>query len=170
MGTVVSFTVLGLTEAAARASLGAACGTLHEADMTFSTWKRDSPVSRLRRGEVVLSQVPPEVAEVLELCRTAVAWSRGWFDPWAIPGGVDPTGLVKGWAVERALTVLRRAGAAAALVNGGGDLAVFGLAGPGSAVADRHPAPVAAGRTGRHHRGAGRRGHLGHVRARAAPV
>ena len=141
MGTVVSFTVLGLDEAAAKASLGAACGTLREADATFSTWKRDSPVSRLRRGEVTLSQVPPEVAEVLELCRTARAWSRGWFDPWAIPGGVDPTGLVKGWAVERALNVLRRAGAAAALVNGGGDLAVFGHPGPGQQwrIGIQHP-------------------------------
>ena len=27
--------------------------------------------------------------------------SGGWFDPWAMPGGVDPTGLVKGWAVDR---------------------------------------------------------------------
>ena len=141
MGTVVSFTVLGLAEAAARAALDAACETLHAADETFSTWKRDSPVSRLRRGEVALSQLPAEVAEVLELCRTAREWSRGWFDPWAIPGGVDPTGLVKGWAVERALNVLRRAGAAAALVNGGGDLAVFGGPAPGQRwrVGIQHP-------------------------------
>ena len=26
--------------------------------------------------------------------------SGGWFDPWAMPGGYDPTGLVKGWAVH----------------------------------------------------------------------
>ena len=29
--------------------------------------------------------------------------SGGWFDPWAMPGGVDPTGYVKGWAAQRAL-------------------------------------------------------------------
>ena len=40
---------------------------------------------------------------MLELCRRARDASDGWFDPWAMPGGVDPTGLVKGWAVERAL-------------------------------------------------------------------
>ena len=72
-------------------------------DDVFSTWKPESPVSRLRRGEIGLGDAPPEVAEVLELCRRAREASDGWFDPWAMPGGVDPTGLVKGWAVERAL-------------------------------------------------------------------
>src|SRR6266496_2207695 len=135
MGTVVSFTVIpgGLAEAAVQASLDAACGTLREADATFSLWDPRSPASRLRRGETRLDQVPAEVAEVLELCRTARAASRGWFDPWAVPGGFDPTGLVKGWAAKRALEVLRRAGAAAAMVNAGGDLAAFGCPGPGRA-------------------------------------
>ena len=59
-------------------------------------------------GEIGLEEAPPEVAEVLELCRRAREASDGWFDPWAMPGGVDPTGLVKGWAVERALDELKR--------------------------------------------------------------
>ena len=139
MGTVVSFTVLGLGETAAATGLDRACEVLREADETFSLWKPDSPVSRLRRGETALE--PPEVADVLELCRTARAWSRGWFDPWAMPGGVDPTGLVKGWAVERARDVLRQAGAIAALVSGGGDLAVFGHPAPGQEwrIGIQHP-------------------------------
>ena len=141
MGTVVSFTVIGLGGEAAAAGLDQACEVLREADETFSLWKPDSPVSRLRRGEAELARVPPEVAEVLELCRTARTRSRGWFDPWAMPGGVDPTGLVKGWAVERARDVLRRAGAAAALVSGGGDLAVFGHPAPGQEwrIGIQHP-------------------------------
>ena len=48
-----------------------------------------------------------------------------------MPGGYDPTGLVKGWAVDRALDALRQAGLPAALVNGGGDLASFRKARPG---------------------------------------
>jgi FAD:protein FMN transferase len=141
MGTVVSFTVLGLGEADAAAGLEEACGVLREADETFSLWKTDSPVSRLRRGETELAEVPREVADVLELCRTARAWSRGWFDPWAMPGGVDPTRRVKGWAVERARDVLRQAGAAAALVSGGGDLAVLGRPAPGQEwrIGIQHP-------------------------------
>jgi FAD:protein FMN transferase len=143
MGTVVSFTVVpgGLPEAAVHDSLDAACAILRQADATFSVWDPQSPVSRLRRGEIPLDQAPPEVSDVFALCRTARTLSRGWFDPWAMPGGVDPTGLVKGWAVERALGVLREAGVAGALVNGGGDLAAFGSPAPAPRwrIGIRHP-------------------------------
>jgi thiamine biosynthesis lipoprotein len=143
MGTVVSFAVVpgGVPADGVRAAVEAACAGLHRVDATFSTWDAGSPVSRLRRGEATLDMMPPEVAEVLDLCEQAVAASRGWFDPWAMPGGVDPTGLVKGWAVERAAGVLRRAGVAAALVNGGGDLTAFGSPGPGQPwrAGIRHP-------------------------------
>src|SRR5260370_34375520 len=70
--------------------------------------------------------MPPEFAEVLRECHAARAASGCWFDPWAMPGGFDPTGLVKGWAAERALDRLRGAGLPGALVNGGGDVAAFG--------------------------------------------
>ena len=100
-------------------------------DEVFSTWKPQSPVSRLRRGEIELEQAPPEVAEVLELCRRARAASDGWFDPWGLPGGVDPTGLVKGWGAERALDEIKAAGVPGAMVNAGGDIAVFGRPAPG---------------------------------------
>lgn len=143
MGTVVSFTVLPgeLPVPAARLAISGACRSLHEADAVFSTWDPGSPVSRLRRGEAPLHAMPAEVAEVLSLCRVAKQASAGWFDPWALPGGVDPTGLVKGWAVERAAGRLRKAGVAAALVNGGGDLTCFGSPGPGQQwrIGIRHP-------------------------------
>ncbi len=74
-------------------------------------------------------------------CRVARRASGGWFDPWAMPGGFDPTGLVKGWAVDRALDVLRQSGMAGAMVNGGGDLAAFGRPAPARRwrVGIRHP-------------------------------
>jgi thiamine biosynthesis lipoprotein len=143
MGTVFSFTVLpgSLPAAAVQDAVESACTALHWADAVFSTWDRQSPVSLLRRGEAPLSELPAEVTEVLDLCRTAKEASGGWFDPWAMPGGVDPTGLVKGWAVERALAGLRTAGIPAALLNGGGDLAAFGCPAPGERwrIGVRHP-------------------------------
>jgi len=143
MGTVVSFTVLPAPgrDEAARQAVEAACRVLHEADAIFSTWDPDSPVSRLRRGAAVLSDLPADVGEVLGLCERARQASGGWFDPWSVPGGVDPTGLVKGWAVERAAAVLRAAGMPAAMVNGGGDIAVVGSPEPGQPwrVGIRHP-------------------------------
>ncbi|HBW20962.1 MAG TPA: thiamine biosynthesis protein [Actinobacteria bacterium] len=143
MGTVVSFAVVpGNSPArAAAAAVESACAVLHEADRTFSTWDPQSPVSRLRRGAASLSDLPAEVAGVLEFCESARKASAGWFDPWAIEGGVDPTGLVKGWAVDQAVAVLREAGMDAAMVNGGGDVAVFGVPAPGQGwrIGIRHP-------------------------------
>jgi len=143
MGTVFSLSVVPgrLTGQDLRSALGAACATLHHADAVFSTWDRQSPVSRLRRGEAVPGDLPSEVAQVMAECQAASQASGGWFDPWAMPGGFDPTGLVKGWAVERALAVLRGSGIAAAMVNGGGDLAAFGSPAPGRRwrVGIRHP-------------------------------
>jgi FAD:protein FMN transferase len=144
MGTVVSFLVPhgAGRPAGIGAVLDAACADLHRIDAMFTTWDDASPLSRLRRGEAALADMPPEVAEVLSLCRVARQASGGWFDPWAMPGGVDPTGLVKGWAVERAGSLLYQAGVTAAMVNGGGDLTVFGSPGPGQPrwrIGIRHP-------------------------------
>jgi thiamine biosynthesis lipoprotein len=129
MGTVVSFHVEpGECPAVqAHAAVAAACARLHELDDLFSTWKPGSPISRFRAGLLRLKEAPPEMALVLELCEEARVLSLGWFDPWAMPGGFDPTGLVKGWATEQALDILRLAGVEAAIVNGGGDIAVLGL-------------------------------------------
>jgi thiamine biosynthesis lipoprotein len=129
MGTVVSFDVRVQAEACATAidvAIPAARALLHQADATFSTWDADSPLSRVRRGELPLMDAPSPIAEVLDLCRDARTASGGWFDPWALPGGVDPTGLVKGWAAERALEALRARGVPAALVTAGGDVAALG--------------------------------------------
>jgi FAD:protein FMN transferase len=143
MGTVFSFAVVtgAVPQAAVRAAVAGACEVLHHCDALFSTWDAASPVSRFRRGEATLSQLPAEFHEVLEECRAARQASDGWFDPWAMPGGFDPTGLVKGWATERALGVLRGAGVPGALINGGGDVAAFGSSADGQRwrVGIRHP-------------------------------
>jgi FAD:protein FMN transferase len=103
---------------------------LHRADSIFSTWRPDSPISRLRRGEITVGQLPPEATEVLRLCAAARDLSQGWFDPWAMPGGVDPTGYVKGWAAQQALNALWSEGISGALVNAAGDVASAGGMGP----------------------------------------
>jgi FAD:protein FMN transferase len=128
MGTVVSFDVRpqGLPMAATRAAVKCACQVLHRADDVFSLYRLDTPLSRLRRGEIELADCPPEVADVVTLCEQAKLASDGWFDPWALPGGFDPTGLVKGWAAREAAEVLEAEGLGAALVNAAGDIAAFG--------------------------------------------
>lgn len=148
MGTVVSFDIRPgrCTRSQVSRALRRACAELRRADEVFSTWKPDSPMSRLRRDEITLAQAPPEVAEVLWLCADARRLSGGWFDPWAMPGGVDPTGLVRGWATAGALAVMRRTGIAAALIDAGGDVAAFGTPEPGWPwrIAVRYPGSSSA--------------------------
>jgi thiamine biosynthesis lipoprotein len=133
MGCAVSFDVRPgpVGEANAARALKRACRTLHRADATFSTWIADSPMSRLRRGELELEDAPRELAAVLDRCAQAKELSGGWFDPWAMPGGVDPTGLVKGWAAQLAARRLEDAGVEAAMVNAAGDVVTFGHPEPG---------------------------------------
>ena len=133
MGTVVSFDIRPgpLSRAEARLALRRACVVLARADAVFSLWKPESPMSRIRRGEIAVGDAPVEVAEVLGRCSEVKAMTDGWFDPWSMPGGLDPTGLVKGWAASRALALLVDAGVAGAMVNAGGDVATAGEPIPG---------------------------------------
>jgi FAD:protein FMN transferase len=128
MGTMFSFRLEPgeVPPAEAAAAVAAACALLHRADDVFSTWQDGSAISRMRRGELALGDAPPEVAEVLDLCHRAARLTDGGFDAWASPEGVDPTGIVKGWAVQRAAELLRDAGFASVNVNGAGDIQVFG--------------------------------------------
>lgn len=134
MGTVVTFDLYCERDVDRRelyVRVARARALLHRADAVFSTWQPDSPMSRLRRGEIMATEAPPEVASVLAACEEARSLSGGWFDPWAMPGGVDPTGYVKGWAAQRALGVLAMPGVAGAMVNAAGDIASFGGLGTG---------------------------------------
>jgi len=131
MGTVVTIDVYPLC-GTGTLDFAAARGVLQRADEVFSTWHPDSAVSRLRRGEISAADAPSEVSAVLADCMRARELSGGWFDPWAMPGGFDPTGYVKGWAAQRALAELAGLPIAGALVNAAGDIAALGTqpAGP----------------------------------------
>ncbi|WP_191292531.1 FAD:protein FMN transferase [Kitasatospora herbaricolor] len=129
MGTVFSFTVRdagqGARRAGVEAALRRAVDRLHRIDQVFSPYWRDSQVSRLARAETTLADCDPEVAEVLDRCREVADETDGWFT--AHPGGrLDPSGWVKGWAVEEAAGLLRAAGASDLSVSGGGDVQCVG--------------------------------------------
>ncbi|GJF22795.1 FAD:protein FMN transferase [Streptomyces sp. HO565] len=130
MGTVFSFDVRGGEPAAVRAALDEAVAGLRRVDEVFSTYREDSQVSRLACGELTVAQCAPEVAEVLELAAEAERVSGGWFSP-SYRGRLDPTGIVKGWAVERAARLVAGAGASGVSVNGGGDVQMLGTPGAG---------------------------------------
>jgi FAD:protein FMN transferase len=128
MGTVFSFDIRiadSSDSPRVRAGLAAAVAGLHRVDETFSTYRPGSQLSRLARGELSLGDCVTEVAEVLDLCADAERESDGWFTA-RYAGELDPTGLVKGWAVECAVRMLASSGADSVCLNGGGDIQLYG--------------------------------------------
>lgn len=128
MGTVFSFDVRGGDPDTVRAALEEAVAQLHRVDAVFSTYRDDSQISRLARGELTVEECDEEVAEVLGLGAEAQRISDGWFST-RYGGRLDPTGIVKGWAAERAALRLAEAGASGVSVNGGGDVQLCGVPG-----------------------------------------
>lgn len=129
MGTVFSFDVRGGDPGAVRSALEEAVAGLHRVDEVFSTYRDDSQISRLARGELTVDECDPEVAEVLELGAEAERTSEGWFST-SYEGRLDPTGIVKGWSVERAARALAAVpGVSGVSLNGGGDVQLLGVPG-----------------------------------------
>ncbi len=128
-------------------------GWLHRVGTVFSTYRPDSDISRIRRGELRVADADPEVGTVLGLCAEVQSTTGGAFT--AMPAGrLDPTGLVKGWAIERASLLLRERGSANHAINGGGDLQLAGEAEPGRpwsvGISDPHqPGRIVSTVTGR---------------------
>jgi thiamine biosynthesis lipoprotein len=132
MGTVVSFDVPDWAgrDAGNGTVLDRVVRWLHWVDATFSPYREDSDVSRFGRGSLALTDCAAELAEVLAACAEVSALSGGYFTTG--PGGrFDPSGYVKGWAIERAAAMLTAAGSAEHSVNGGGDIQCVGDRGPG---------------------------------------
>jgi FAD:protein FMN transferase len=98
---------------------------LREVDAVFSTYREDSEISRLDRGELTLAECRPAVDEVLTACLALERATQGYFSVRAA-GRLDPSGYVKGWAVAGAATRLAEAGARAFCVNAGGDVVARG--------------------------------------------
>lgn len=141
MGTAISLDVRNASFPASQ--LESAFQYLRSVDERFSTYKPDSEVSRLMRGELDETECGSELREVLGLCERMRLATEGYFDirghrPDGLP---DPTGLVKGWSLDNAGRILEAAGAHDYCINGGGDIVARGVVAPGQAwrVGIRHP-------------------------------
>lgn len=112
------------TDAGADAAWQSVVAELHRVDRVFSTFRDDSVISRLRRGGKQV--VADDVADVIDRCLEARRLTDGAFDPWAAPGGFDPSGLVKGWAADRCADIVRQHGFRSFTLDAAGDLACRG--------------------------------------------
>jgi len=109
-------------------------------DRTFSPYLLDSAVSRINRGELRLDDAGRLVNQAADLCRLYERATDGYFSAW-VDGRFDPTGLVKGWAIDRACSILDSRGHSDYFVDAGGDVQTRGRNAEGSAwrVGIRHP-------------------------------
>ncbi len=141
MGTVVTFDVRTPAPApAVAAAVQAAVGWLHWVDLTFSTYQNGSEVNRLDRGELAVAGCSAELRHILSLCHELNKTTGGFFDAWAT-ARFDPSGVVKGWSIEQASSILVAAAFPDHAIDGGGDVRLRGRASPGQSwhVGARHP-------------------------------
>jgi FAD:protein FMN transferase len=139
MGTVVGVDLRGHDPGAAAAT-DAVFAWMHDVDARFSTYRSDSDVQRLERGDIALAGCAPDVVRVLARCQELLAATGGWFDVRA-GGRLDPSAYVKGWSVERAALLLHARGIRRYCINAGGDVRVGDAPARGEPwhVGIRHP-------------------------------
>lgn len=128
MGLPVSVLVRGPAAAdpSTERAVVALYAELHFADTVFSTYQPGSEISRIRSGQLDVGDASAVVAEAIGLCEQARRDTEGAFDA-SLPCAdgqrrLDPSGLVKGWAVERASAALESLDGVDWIVNAGGDV------------------------------------------------
>lgn len=123
MGMPVSVHLRGeVGSPAADAAVAQVFAHLRKVDEVFSTWREDSELSRALRGDLDPRDAHPWLAQVRELCTVAELRTGGLFSAHTADGSYDPTGLVKGWAVEGAAAHLAHVPGISFCLGAGGDL------------------------------------------------
>lgn len=94
-------------------------------DKTFSVYKENSEISKINRGEILPQKYSNDMREIFELAEKTKLETNGYFD---INNGkiVDPSGIVKGWAIYKAGQLIRQKGFQNFYVNAGGDIELGG--------------------------------------------
>ncbi len=94
---------------------------LREIDNRYSTFKSDSEVSRFAAGLIAEKNLSAELKHVIKAPRHAEKETDGYFSAWAA-GVFDPSGYVKGWAIDQAGEVIEKQGYKTYCIGAGGDI------------------------------------------------
>ncbi|WP_300562096.1 FAD:protein FMN transferase [Companilactobacillus sp.] len=99
---------------------------LAEINQKFSPFQEDSLVSEYRRTQNASIMFDDEFQSVYGQCTIATELTDGYFDPF-FDGGYNPTGLVKGWAIQSLFNAYLRPllddpKIVGVSLNGGGDM------------------------------------------------
>ena len=110
-------------------------------DRRFSTYRPDSEISAINRGRLAADGYSPAMLEVFALAEKTRWESHGFFDIRRPDGALDPSGIVKGWAIRNTARLLAEAGATDFFVDAGGDIQSRGRNAEGGqwSAGIRHP-------------------------------
>ena len=122
MGMPVTVEVVGQDTAA---DMKAVFNYFRAVDRRYSTYKATSEISLVNAG-LPRDKWSDELAWVLDLCADTTGATEGYFDARRPDGTIDPSGLVKGWAIQNAANLLRLRGHANFYIEAGGDIQAYG--------------------------------------------
>ncbi len=108
------------------ATVEAAFAYFDAVDRRFSTYKDDSEISALNQGRLGEKDYSAEMREVLALAEQTRRETGGYFDIRTSAGTLDPSGIVKGWAIRNAAALVARCGGRDYFVDAGGDIQASG--------------------------------------------
>jgi thiamine biosynthesis lipoprotein len=94
-------------------------------DEKFSTYKSTSEITHINEGKIKLEQYSQEMKEVMDLCKKTQRETQGFFNI-EHNGKLDPSGIVKGWAIYNASQLLKQNGLHNFFIDAGGDIQVSG--------------------------------------------
>lgn len=124
MGMPITVTIVD--PSAAEADLDYVFDYFQKVDNRFSTYKKDSEISAFNRGEIAEKDLSPEMREVFRLSEQTKKETQGFFDIQKADDTIDPSGLVKGWAIWQAANLLRKKGFKNFYIDAGGDIEASG--------------------------------------------
>ena len=97
-------------------------GYFEQIDRRFSTYRSDSEIAAINRGDVPVADWSGEMLEVLAIAERTKGETDGYFDIRKPDGSLDPSGIVKGWAIRNAAAIVQRAGIGDFFIEAGGDV------------------------------------------------
>ena len=102
--------------------LDAVFGYFESVDRRFSPYKLDSEIEAVNRSRLAKQDYSDEMREVLALAEKTKHETFGYFDIRTAAGSLDPSGIVKGWAIRNAAAIVSAAGARDFFIDAGGDI------------------------------------------------
>lgn len=95
-------------------------------DGKFSTYKPESEIMKINRGEIGDEDRSDDMAIIFALAEETRQRTDGFFDIRKPDGSYDPSGIVKGWAIWNASKIIEERGFSDFYVDAGGDIQTRG--------------------------------------------